>query len=47
VPRSGTIRIEVLAPFICDPDAPVDADVARLRGAMVAAFDRDRPPFGN
>lgn len=40
IPRSGTIRIEVLAPFICDPNASADEDVARLRGAMMAVFDR-------
>ena len=40
VPRSGTIRIEVLPPFICDPNGPVDDDVARLRAAMMAVFDR-------
>lgn len=40
VPRSGTIRIEVLPPFICDPNVPVDDDVARLRAAMMAVFDR-------
>ena len=39
-PRSGVIRIETLAPFSCDPNATVDEDVARLRDAMIAAFDR-------
>lgn len=39
VPRSGTIRIEVLAPFVCDPTASVDDDVARLRAAMMTVFD--------
>ncbi len=39
VPASGTIHIEVLDPFICDLDAPVDDDVARLRNSMMAAFD--------
>ena len=38
-PKSGTLRIEVLDPFVCDPDVPVEADVARLRDAMMAAFD--------
>ena len=39
VPKSGTIRIEALAPFVCDPDASVDDDVARLRAAMMAAYE--------
>ncbi|MFK7838094.1 MAG: lysophospholipid acyltransferase family protein [Sulfitobacter sp.] len=39
VPASGTIRIEALPPFVCDLSAPVDADVARLRAAMMAVFD--------
>lgn len=39
LPKSGTIRIEVLPPFECDPDASVDDDVARLRGSMMAVFD--------
>jgi len=39
VPKSGTIRIEALAPFVCDPQASVDEDVARLRAAMMAVFD--------
>ena len=39
IPRSGTIRITALAPFTCDPDASADEDVARLRAAMMAAFD--------
>ncbi|MEP5732442.1 MAG: lysophospholipid acyltransferase family protein [Sulfitobacter sp.] len=39
-PASGTIRIEVLPSFICDPDASVDSDVARLRDAMSAVFDQ-------
>lgn len=38
-PHSGVVRIQVLAPFICDPEASVDADVARLRQAMTAVFD--------
>lgn len=38
-PKSGTIHLEVLPPFICDPNAPVEEDVARLRAAMMAAFD--------
>lgn len=41
-PQSGTIRIEALAPFVCDPTASVDDDVARLRAAMLAAFERAR-----
>ncbi len=39
LPLSGTIRIEVLPSFECDRSASVDEDVARLRGAMMAAFD--------
>ncbi|MDQ2093854.1 lysophospholipid acyltransferase family protein [Rhodalgimonas zhirmunskyi] len=38
-PRSGTIRVEALAPFVCDLKASVDEDVARLRAAMMAVFD--------
>lgn len=38
VPKSGTIQIDVLPLFHCDPDASVDDDVARLRDAMVQAF---------
>ena len=39
VPSSGTVRIEVLPPFECDLSGTVDADVARLRRAMMAVFD--------
>jgi 1-acyl-sn-glycerol-3-phosphate acyltransferase len=39
LPKSGTLRIKVLAPFDCDPSATVDHDVARLRAAMMAAFN--------
>ncbi|MHA6265209.1 lysophospholipid acyltransferase family protein [Arenibacterium sp. CAU 1754] len=35
VPKSGTIRIEVLAPFTPDPNASVADDVARLRASMM------------
>lgn len=38
-PKSGTIRIDVLPPFHCDPAATVDQDVERLRAAMMAVFD--------
>ncbi len=38
-PFSGTIRIEVLPPFVCDLGKPVDEDVDRLRNAMMAVFD--------
>lgn len=38
-PKSGTIRVQVLPPFTCDTAAPVDDDVARLRAAMMAAFE--------
>lgn len=37
-PLSGTIRIAVLPPFHCDPDASVDQDVARLRSQMISVF---------
>ena len=40
LPRSGTVRIQVLPSFFCDPEASVDQDVARLRQAMMAAFER-------
>jgi 1-acyl-sn-glycerol-3-phosphate acyltransferase len=40
IPRSGTIRFEALPPFECDPAATVDEDVARLRGQMLAVFER-------
>ncbi|PRY25315.1 1-acyl-sn-glycerol-3-phosphate acyltransferase [Aliiruegeria haliotis] len=39
VPRPGVIRIEVLDTFHCNAEAEVDAEVARLRGAMVQAYD--------
>ena len=40
MPRSGTIRVEALPPFHCDPDASADDDVARLRASMMAVFDQ-------
>ncbi len=39
LPRSGTIRVEVLPSFVCDPEVTVDEDVARLRAAMMVAFE--------
>ncbi len=39
MPRSGTIRVEVLPSFECDTSVSVDEDVARLRGSMMAVFD--------
>lgn len=39
LPRSGTIRVQALAPFHCDPEASADSDVARLRAEMMAVFD--------
>lgn len=39
-PRSGTIRVDVLPPFTCDPTVSVDEDLDRLRAAMLAVFDR-------
>ncbi|WP_338547773.1 lysophospholipid acyltransferase family protein [Roseovarius phycicola] len=41
-PRSGTVEVQVLAPFSCDLTASVDEDVERLRSAMMAAFDLGR-----
>lgn len=40
MPLSGTIRVEVLPTFDCDLASSVDDDVARLRGQMMAVFDR-------
>lgn len=40
VPASGTIEMDVLPPFVCDLNASVDDDVARLRSSMMAVFDR-------
>lgn len=39
-PSSGTIRVEVLPAFVCDPDATADEDVTRLRATMMAVFDK-------
>jgi len=39
LPRTGTIRIEVLDPFTVDPSANVDDEVARLRMTMSAVYD--------
>ena len=39
LPKSGTIRVEVLPSFKCDHSASVDEDVAHLRSAMMAVFD--------
>lgn len=39
-PNSGTVRLEALPVFTCDPAASVDEDVARLRATMMAAFDK-------
>ncbi|MEO0750542.1 MAG: lysophospholipid acyltransferase family protein [Pseudomonadota bacterium] len=39
MPKSGTIWFEVLPSFECDPSASIDEDLARLRGAMMNAFD--------
>lgn len=40
LPKSGTIRVEVLPSFECDLSASVDEDVSRLRGVMMDAFDK-------
>ena len=37
--KPGTIRLEVLPPFHCDPEASVDDDLARLRLEMCKVFD--------
>jgi len=39
IPRSGTIRIRVLEPFVCNLEVSADHDIARLRAAMMAVFD--------
>ena len=39
IPKSGTIRMVVLPPFICDLTQTADDDMTRLRDAMVAVFD--------
>lgn len=39
LPKSGTIRVEVLPPFECDPSTSVDEDVSRLRNSMIAVFN--------
>ena len=41
IPKRGTIRIDVLAPFECDPAASVDDDVTRLRASMLDVFHAD------
>ncbi len=38
VPKAGTISIDVLETFNCDPAASVDSDVARLQTVMSAAY---------
>jgi 1-acyl-sn-glycerol-3-phosphate acyltransferase len=40
IPTSGTIHVDVLPSFVCDRDATVDEDLARLRAEMMAVFDR-------
>ncbi|MDC0343753.1 1-acyl-sn-glycerol-3-phosphate acyltransferase [bacterium] len=39
LPKSGTIRVEALASFHCDPEASADEDLARLRASMMAVFE--------
>lgn len=41
LPKSGTIVAEVLPAFICNPGVSVNEDVARLRAAMMAVFDKN------
>ncbi|MEM7508844.1 MAG: lysophospholipid acyltransferase family protein [Pseudomonadota bacterium] len=38
VPKAGTVRVEVLPSFACDPSLSIDQDVARLHAAMESAF---------
>ena len=38
--RSGTIRVQALAPFVCDLAATTDEDVARLPASMMVVFDK-------
>lgn len=44
IPLGGTINVEVLSPFSCDPGASVDEDVVRLRSTMLEAFEAARLP---
>lgn len=39
LPKPGTIRLEVLPPFECNPDENVDHDLARLHLQMCEVFD--------
>ncbi len=39
IPKPGTVRIEVLDSFVCDPSVSVDDDLGRLRGEMCGVFD--------
>jgi 1-acyl-sn-glycerol-3-phosphate acyltransferase len=41
VPKSGTLRIDVLPPFTPDKSLSTEADIDRLRDQMVAVFDED------
>lgn len=40
LPKSGTIPVTVLPSFHCDHSVSIDEDVARLRSAMMAAFEQ-------
>ncbi|MEM8775654.1 MAG: lysophospholipid acyltransferase family protein [Pseudomonadota bacterium] len=40
LPKSGTIRVEVLPTFKCDHSVSVDEDVARLRSVMMTVFEK-------
>ena len=40
MPLSGKVRVVALPPFHCNPDVPVDDDVARLRAEMMSVFDQ-------
>lgn len=39
IPKSGTIKVDVLPSFVCDGSASVDEDVARLRRSMIRVFE--------
>ena len=43
LPLAGKIRVMVLPPFVCDPAASVDEDVARLRATMAAVLETETP----
>lgn len=40
-PKPGTVQMQVLPAFVCDPEASVDEDLARLHAVMDEVFSRD------